>query len=94
MMLMLLYFSTFKMPGTHSQLSQTGKFACSLHAQKYLYAQGQGKVSSSQAQIYYSSTPIWSALLAMLLLEGESMGPMGWLGGAGIVVAGLIAQRK
>ena len=47
----------------------------------------------SQAQVYYSSTPIWSALLAMLLLKGEAMGPLGWLGGVGIVVAGLLASR-
>lgn len=55
--------------------------------------QGQSKVPSSQAQIFYSSTPIWSAIIAMLVLREEGMGSLGWLGGFGILAAGLVAGR-
>ena len=55
--------------------------------------QGQSKASSSQAQIFYSSTPIWSAVIAMAVLREDSMGSLGWLGGFGILLAGIIAAR-
>ena len=58
-----------------------------------LSLQGQSKASSSQAQIFYSSTPIWSALIAMILLREEGMSSLGWLGGLGILTAGIIAGR-
>ncbi|GFR42677.1 hypothetical protein Agub_g3488, partial [Astrephomene gubernaculifera] len=49
----------------------------------YLQALGQRIVPAAQAQMLYSSTPLWSALIAQLLLRGQdgAMGALAWLGG-------------
>jgi drug/metabolite transporter (DMT)-like permease len=57
-------------------------------------AQGQKKVPAAEAQIIFSSLPLWSALFAAALLEGEKMGGIGWAGGLLIVCAGIVASRK
>jgi drug/metabolite transporter (DMT)-like permease len=57
----------------------------------YLQTRGQGTVGAAQAQVIYSSTPLWTALFAALLLGGESLGTLGWAGGGLIVAAGLVA---
>lgn len=58
------------------------------------WLQGQSSVPAAQAQVLYSSTPLWSALLAALLLSGgEAMSPLGWAGGLAIVIASLVAAR-
>lgn len=44
-----------------------------------------------QAQVLYSSTPVWSAVFAALLVNGERMRAVGWVGGAIILVASVIA---
>lgn len=54
--------------------------------------QGQKTVAPAQAQVIFSSKPLWSAGLAWFLLGGEELGPMTWVGGATLVVAGLIAS--
>lgn len=46
------------------------------------------------AQVIYSLTPLWSALLAYLVLGDEGMGPVAYVGGATIVAAGLIAASS
>jgi drug/metabolite transporter (DMT)-like permease len=52
-------------------------------------------VPASQAQIIFSSLPLWSALFAaMLLQQGERMGLLGWCGGLSILAAGLLASRR
>ena len=48
---------------------------------------------AAQSQVIFSSLPLWSALFAALLLQNETMGPMGWAGGMSIVAAGIIASR-
>lgn len=53
---------------------------------------GQGRVGAAQAQVIYSSTPLWSALFSMVLIGTDAMGPTGWVGGAMIVGAGLLAS--
>ncbi|EFJ52106.1 hypothetical protein VOLCADRAFT_86926 [Volvox carteri f. nagariensis] len=53
---------------------------------------GQQTVPPAQAQVLFSSTPLWSALLAQLLLPGEAMGPLAWLGGAVMLGASLLAS--
>ncbi len=58
------------------------------------FLQGQSKVPAAQAQIIFSSLPLWSAFFAGLLLHGEKMGVLGWLGGLTILFAGLVASRK
>ncbi|CAL5219340.1 g1154 [Coccomyxa viridis] len=60
----------------------------------YLQTQGQSKVPAPQAQIIFSSLPLWSAFFAAVLMQGDSMGPSGWAGGLLIIAAGLIASRK
>ncbi|MEW5306166.1 MAG: hypothetical protein WDW36_008653 [Sanguina aurantia] len=60
----------------------------------YLQAAGQAKVPATQAQVIYSLTPLWSALLAYLVLGDEGMGPVAYVGGATIVAAGLIAASS
>eukprot|EP00884_Botryococcus_braunii_P002767 jgi/Botrbrau1/12491/Bobra.0169s0038.1 len=53
---------------------------------------GQSHVPSAQAQVIYSTTPLWSALFAGLLIPGESLGWLGWSGGLTIVAAGFYAR--
>ncbi|BDA41739.1 hypothetical protein COCOBI_02-5320 [Coccomyxa sp. Obi] len=60
----------------------------------YLQTRGQSKVPAAQAQIIFSSLPLWSALFAAMLLHGEKMGIYGWLGGLIILLAGIVASRK
>jgi len=57
----------------------------------YLRARGQAVVPAAQAQVIFSSTPIWSAALAFAL--GERAGPGTWAGGALIVAASLYLSR-
>ena len=56
--------------------------------------QGQSKVPAPQAQIIFSSLPLWSAFFAAVLMQGDTMGPSGWAGGLLIIAAGLIASKK
>lgn len=42
-------------------------------------------------QVIYSTTSLWSAVLTMLVLRDETLGPIGWAGGAVIAAAGLVA---
>lgn len=49
-------------------------------------------MAPAQAQVIFSSKPLWSASLAWFLLGGEELGPMTWVGGATLAVAGLIAS--
>lgn len=55
--------------------------------------QGQATVPAAQSQVIYSSVPVWSALLAFVFMPEETMGLTGYVGGAVIVVAGLLAIR-
>lgn len=47
-----------------------------------------------QAQIIFSSMPLWSVAFAFLLLGGEPMSEKTVVGGAAVVAAGFIASRK
>ncbi|KAG2499936.1 hypothetical protein HYH03_002223 [Edaphochlamys debaryana] len=58
----------------------------------YLQTVGQRTVPPAQTQVLFSSTPLWSALMAQLLLPGEAMGPLAWAGGAIMVAASLLAS--
>eukprot|EP00898_Chlorokybus_atmophyticus_P002720 jgi/Chlat1/3449/Chrsp23S03765 len=55
----------------------------------YLQTSGQSKVPAAQAQVLYALQPIWSAILAAVLLHEESS-PRAWAGGSLIVVAALL----
>jgi drug/metabolite transporter (DMT)-like permease len=54
-----------------------------------LQTKGQGTVAAAQAQVFYSLTPVWAALLAKTCLQGEEMGPLAWLGGCVIIAASI-----
>lgn len=56
----------------------------------YLHVKGQSMVGPTDAQIVFSTVPLWSALLAAWFLPGEQVGPLSWAGGALMVLAGLI----
>lgn len=57
----------------------------------YLHVAGQRHVAPAEAQIIFSSKPLWAAGLAWLLLGGENLGPQSWAGGAALAAAGLVA---
>ncbi len=45
-----------------------------------------------EAQVIFSTTPLWAAAFSWLLLGGGQLGGLTWAGGASIVVAGLLAS--
>lgn len=59
----------------------------------YLQTKGQAIVPATQAQVIYSLTPIWGAVMAQLVLGDEQMGPVAWAGGAAVLLASLQAAR-
>lgn len=67
--------------------SAVGPGACSA----YLHVKGQSLVGPTDAQVVFSTTPLWSALIAAVCLPGERVGTLTWLGGAGMLGAGLLA---
>lgn len=58
----------------------------------YLQTKGQAQVPPTEAQVIFSLTPVWAAMFAGFFLSGEQMGAMGWLGGAMIVGASVLAS--
>lgn len=60
----------------------------------FLQAKGQSTTPAAQAQVILSSTPIWSAIVAALVLSGEGVGSMTWAGGALILLAGVQVARS
>lgn len=59
-----------------------------------LITQGQSVVPPADAQVIFSTTPLWSLAFAFLLLGGEPMSSWTVAGGAAVVAAGVIASRK
>lgn len=58
------------------------------------YTTAQASVPAAKAQILMSSTPLWGATWAAMLL-GETMDLLGWVGGITIVVGTvLVALEK
>ncbi len=62
-------------------------------AATFLQTRGQSTVPATTAQVIYSLTPIWGAVSAQVLLGDEGLGPLSWAGGAGMVVASLMAAQ-
>ena len=56
-----------------------------------LQAVGQSRVGTAKAQVFYSTASLWSALMTTLLLKSETLGAVGWMGGALIAGAGIAA---
>jgi drug/metabolite transporter (DMT)-like permease len=57
----------------------------------YLHVKGQSMVGATDAQVAFATVPLWSALLAAVLLPGERVGPLVWAGGGAMLAAGLLA---
>jgi drug/metabolite transporter (DMT)-like permease len=57
----------------------------------FLHVKGQSLVGPTDAQVVFATVPLWSAVLAWALLPGESVGALTWVGGGGLLVAGLVA---
>lgn len=57
----------------------------------YLHVKGQSLVGPTDAQVVFSAVPLWSAVIAAIVLPGETVGPLAWLGGGGLLLAGLVA---
>jgi drug/metabolite transporter (DMT)-like permease len=57
----------------------------------YLHVKGQSLVGPTDAQVVFSAVPLWSAVIAAILLPGETVGPLAWVGGGGLLLAGLVA---
>ncbi|KAL4853539.1 hypothetical protein ACK3TF_005470 [Chlorella vulgaris] len=55
---------------------------------------GQKHVAPAQAQVIFSSKPVWAAGLAWLVLGGEELGVLTWLGGGVLMAAGLLASSE
>lgn len=51
-------------------------------------------VPPAEAQVIFSTVPLWSVAFAFLLLGGEPLSQYTLVGGAAVVAAGLIASRK
>ena len=64
------------------------------HAPAAAAVQGQATVPPADAQVIFSTVPLWSIAFAFLLLGGEPMSQWTFVGGAAVVAAGLIASRK
>lgn len=56
--------------------------------------QGQSVVPPADAQVIFSTMPLWSIAFAFLLLGGEPLSEYTVVGGAAVVAAGIIASRK
>ena len=58
-----------------------------------LQVTAQQRISPAQAQVVFSMTPIFTALVAAALIPGgERLGPLGWLGGLLIVGATVVGS--
>ncbi|KAL4428009.1 hypothetical protein ABPG75_002098 [Micractinium tetrahymenae] len=60
----------------------------------FLHAKGQSVVPPADAQVIFSTMPLWSIAFAFLLLGGEPLSEKTLLGGAAVVAASIIASRK
>jgi len=82
--------SEFVIPATVSILF-TGLVTCAytIFAQSY----GQRTVSPSNANLIYSSQPLFSSIFAYVLI-GEVLGPYGWIGGSLIAGAVLLITSQ
>lgn len=84
-------------PGYDNPLSWAVMIYCALGPgalAAFLHAKGQSVVPPAEAQIIFSSMPLWSVAFAFLLLGGEPMSEKTVVGGAAVVAAGFIASRK
>ena len=60
----------------------------------FLHVKGQSMVTATEAQLVFSTVPLWSAVLAALTLPNEHLGPLTCLGAAMMVLAGVVSTKK
>jgi drug/metabolite transporter (DMT)-like permease len=60
----------------------------------YLQAVGQKAVPAAQAQVIYSTTPLFASAIAFFLLDAseEAMGGIAWLGASIMILASVVAS--
>lgn len=70
-----------------------GSFDVPLHSQKapLPYVYHACSAFPVFLQVIYSSTPLWSAVFASLLIGSESLGTLGYVGGGLIIAGGLVS---
>ena len=57
----------------------------------FLHVKGQSLVTATEAQLVFSTVPLWSAIIAAGVLPNEHLGPLTWLGGGLMILAGYIS---
>jgi drug/metabolite transporter (DMT)-like permease len=60
----------------------------------FLHVKGQSMVTATEAQLVFSTVPLWSALIAAATLPNEHLGPLTCLGAGLMVVAGVVSTKK
>ena len=60
----------------------------------FLHVKGQSLVTATEAQLVFSTVPLWSAVLATSVLPDEHLGPLTCLGAGLMVFAGYVSTRK
>jgi len=68
--------------------------AASGAASAALQSRGQTRISASRAQILFAFTPIWSTVLAVVVLHESLPNSLEYVGGALILAATLLATRE
>lgn len=58
-----------------------------------LQSRGQSRISASRAQVLFSFTPLWSTIIAIVVLHESQPSGLEYLGGVLIVVASILASR-
>jgi drug/metabolite transporter (DMT)-like permease len=60
----------------------------------FLHVKGQSMVTATEAQLVFSTVPLWSAVLAACTLPDEHLGPLTCLGAGLMMFAGYVSTRK
>lgn len=60
----------------------------------FLHVKGQSMVTATEAQLVFSTVPLWSAVMAAATLPDEHIGPLTCLGACLMVLAGYVSTRK
>lgn len=60
----------------------------------YLHVKGQSMVTATDAQLIFSTVPLWSALIAACVLPDEHVGPLALGGGLMMILAGVVSSKS
>jgi drug/metabolite transporter (DMT)-like permease len=60
----------------------------------FLHVKGQSMVTATEAQLVFSTVPLWSAVIAAATLPDEHLGPLTCVGALLMVVAGFVSTKK